>query len=127
MFEWQCAQRDVDANAAGRFKQEDPRSERELRGAGVARGVVREQGFDERSFVAKAGEQRQVDVARDARLAPSLHRNPANETRSPAVLIAETLKFDGRLKNGDHRRSFAKWRCISTNPDDWSGGWVRAA
>ncbi len=77
--------------------------------------------------MAETGQQREVDVARDARLTPPLHCDSADEARTPTALVAKGLKIAGRLENRNHRRSFAKWRCISTNPVDSSGGWVRAA
>src|SRR5262249_47180072 len=107
-----------------RVEQEDSRPERNLFCPSRSRRVVGQQAFDEGLFIAETSQQSKIDVPRHSRLAPSLNRESANKTESPTLGLAEVLDLlrCGKEVNEDHRRSLAKWRCISTNPEDSPGG-----
>jgi hypothetical protein len=94
---------------------------------GPKRRIRGEQRVDELAFIAKSGQHREIDVQRDARLAPSLYRQAADEERAPALSVTENLQLPGRLEKIDHRGIFANHSCIWTNPDEGLSGEVRKA
>lgn len=85
-----------------------------------------EQGFDDREFMAEAGQQCEVHVQRDPGFPPTLHRNSTDETRTPTAVVTEVLDLPCGFEQADetHLRSLAKWCCISTSPEVTLSGWV---
>jgi hypothetical protein len=61
------------------LKQEYPVSFRKFGGVGNSAGVLATEFVDVRCFVAEAGEDREVDVADEAWLAPALQCQTADE------------------------------------------------
>ena len=55
-------------------------------------------------------------------LAPSLDRQTADETPSPALVVADLLHLECGFKEVVHRRNFVNQRCISIMPEDGLGG-----
>jgi len=85
------------------------------------------QRLNESDLVAEAGQQSEIHIAGDARLAPSLDRDSADETGAPALTIGEILELFGRGEDLVHRFSFARYCCISTMPEVDRGGRLSAA
>src|SRR3974377_548450 len=88
---------------------------------------MREQWADEMILVPKTGEQRDIDITSHSRLAPPLNGNSTYEAGVPSARVTEILQLESRLEDRDHLRSLARWRCISTNPEDSPGGSIRGA
>lgn len=64
---------------------------------------VPEQRIDEGLFASESGQQRQVDIDGQARFAPALQRDSANEAVAPVLALAdplEGLRGPQNLKNG---------------------------
>lgn len=81
---------------------------RELPGIFDARRINGQQRVYKPALTAESGQHGEIDVQRDARFAPSLHRKPADEAGAPALTAAENLQLPGRLEEIDHRGSFAE-------------------
>ncbi len=117
----QATQSDVDADPGRRLQQQHAVPERELLGVGDARGEVPQELVDVPFLAAEAGQQRQVNVLRHARLAPTLQGHAANEAELPTLPLANTLDLLARLEYGDHRARLLNQRCCSTNPEVGNG------
>jgi hypothetical protein len=68
----------------------------------------REQLVDVMSLLAKAGQQRAVDVQCQPGLAPSLHGEASDEAEAPAPRLEEALEFECGGEEGVHRLSCSR-------------------
>jgi hypothetical protein len=80
-------------------------SEREFARTIDAARERREQRIDVVNLLAKAGQQRAVDVQRQSRLAQSLHGQAVDEAEAPAPRFEEVLEFECGCEEGVHRLS----------------------
>jgi hypothetical protein len=90
-FEWQPAQRDVNRHTVRRFHQQHTPLDRHLASLGKAADVVSQNRVDEAFLAAKTREQRENDVTRLPRVAPSLDGKAPDHTALPAPGGAERL------------------------------------
>jgi hypothetical protein len=95
----QCRQCDIDRNAVRRLKQQDSISASEL--AGI-RDPSHVPGVQQRRgnvvLAPERTQQREVNVSREPRFAPTQHRETSDETESPAMRLEQCLKIAGRLE-----------------------------
>ncbi len=77
-----------------------------------------EQGVDKSLFGTEPGQQGEICILRIAWFTPSLHGQPADETKPPVSLRAEFLEFACPREDGIHRPR-ARWKMAycSTKPE----------
>lgn len=76
-----------------------------LAGVGTAAAVARQQPVDHRGLSAEAREHGQVEIPGDARLAPMLQRDAANEAKGPSAVQEKPLEGLRLVEQLDHRVS----------------------
>jgi hypothetical protein len=76
---WKARQSDVDRDAGRSAQQENAIGRGERRRISDPRLECVEKRSDEGPFRSESGEQRDVDVAREARLSPADHRQTTND------------------------------------------------
>lgn len=116
-LERQAREGDVEADARRRPEEQDPIHGCELRRTIDARLEVPGQRRDEARFPVKAGDEREVDVDRLARLTPAQDREASDEAEPPPFGLAHRLQRGGRADDLVHARAFRKARCWSTRPE----------
>ena len=102
LLERQPAQRDVEADAGLCAQEQHTMRQSKLRGVLNARFKMAQENFDKVCLAAEAGEQREIDINRFARFAPTLQRQPADNAEAPSLRLADGLKFDGRSDDFSH-------------------------
>ena len=98
-LESQAAQGNVKIRSVGRFDQQDPALEGKVPGSWITGVKIAEQQVRPLFVIHEIGEQAQVGIFGEPRLAPALDRHPADETVVSAVLLQISLDLDGSLKN----------------------------
>jgi hypothetical protein len=107
-FEGDCAQRHIHRDAGGGREQQHAVPQGELAGIRAAATIVSQEAVHHRSLTAEAREHGQVKIACDARLAPVLQRDAADEAEPPPAAHESLLEGVGLAKQLDHRASLRK-------------------
>src|ERR1043166_10139936 len=87
--------------------------------------LFRSENVNESFLLPETGEEREVGVHREARLAPALQSDAADEAREPIPVLTEILEPLRLLNQLDHLGRRASQRCCSTKPEVGSGGCSR--
>lgn len=122
-LERKCSECHVDTYSVRCFQQKN--SMDQGKGARIlpSRNIVPKQQIHILFFTAKPCQKREVNVFRQSRLAPTLNRQAADETKRPSLGNKQRLQFQGFLDKVFHRQcNFINQRCCSTRPDSSSGG-----
>jgi hypothetical protein len=94
-FKWVGTEGNVQPHAFGILEEQNAVANSKLRGVRSSGDEYLEQRLDECAFRAETGHQSKVRIVGEPWLAPSLHRNSANETKSPTLFLANCLQLKG--------------------------------
>jgi hypothetical protein len=98
LFEGQPSKRHVDPYSRWRLKQEDAVFKGKLGGTLDPWLKAAQQGINEGTLSSKTGQQCEVDILRNARLAPALEGQTTDEAEPPPVCRADPLDLAGDLE-----------------------------